>query len=318
MEQDTKSSFGVTSTAEDVTEGVDASGLTAIVTGATSGIGSETARVLALRGAHVYLTGRSVKSATETMNAILKEIPHAKLDVLAPLDLSSQASVRKCAESFLALDQPLNLLINNAGIMMAPHGLTEDGIEVHFGTNHIGHFLFTNLLLEKLVETANKTGIESRIVILSSSGIRYPAPDPVEWDKDSLNEDKGKNGLMAYGISKLANVYHAQELARQLQEKGITNVTVNSLHPGRIRTSLGRHSKWIIGFLYLTTFWSWKSIPQATSTTCYVALHPSVKGVSGKFFVDNKEFDPKAYNPLAEDEQQAKKLWDLSVQLTST
>ncbi|CAM6117214.1 unnamed protein product [Calypogeia fissa] len=190
-----------------------------------------------------------------------------------------------------------------------------------------GHFLLTNLLLEKLMDTAIKTGIESRIVILSSEGINFPAPDPFAWDIDSINEDKGKgasgvsnlaNILHAYGISKLANVYHAQELTRQLQEKGITNVTVSSVHPGKIFTSLGRQGKWIFRFLYLMTFWTWKSIPQATATTCYVALHPAVKGVSGKFFVDNNEFDPKAYNPLAEDEQQAKKLWDLSVRLTAT
>lgn len=316
MAHDRKSGFGFYSTAEEVTEGIDASKLTAIITGATAGIGTETARVLALRGAHVFLTGRSVKSATETKEAILKEIPDAKVDVLAPLDLGSLESIKQAAASFLALDQPLNLLINNAGVMMAPHGLTVEGIEIHFGTNHIGHFLLTNLLLDKLKETANETGIESRIVIVSSAGIRLSHKKGFEWD--TINENKGKGGLISYGVSKLSNVYHAQELTRRLRAEGVTNVTVNSLHPGRVWTSLGRHKKWILGALYVASFWTWKSIPQGASTTCYVALDPSLKGVSGKYFLDNNEFDPKHYHPLAEDEQEAKKLWDFSVRVTST
>jgi retinol dehydrogenase-12 len=288
----------------------------ACLAGSTSGIGTETARVLALRGAHVYVGGRTIQSAASTKDSILKDLTNAKVDTLAPLDLNSQASIRKSAASFLALNKPLNLLINNAGVMQSPYGLTEDGIEYQLGINHIGHFLLTNLLLGKLKETANATGIESRIVNVSSMAIVMATKEGVKWD--NINDKKGYNSTTAYGLSKIANVYHAQELTKRLQEDGVTNVTINSLHPGVINTNLLRHNRFLWDLCYMVTSCFWKSVPQGAATTCYAALHPSLKGVSGKYYNDCNEFKASKFNRLADDEEAARKLWDVSVNLTTS
>ncbi|BBH06099.1 NAD(P)-binding Rossmann-fold superfamily protein [Prunus dulcis] len=208
------SGFGSASTAEQVTDGVDASNLTAIVTGGASGIGLETARVLALRGAHVIIAARNVEAAKEAKQLILKDNRSARVDVLT-LDLCSIKSVRAFVGSFNALDLPLNLLINNAGVMFCPHRLSEDGIELQFATNHLGHFLLTNLLLEKMKNTARTTGVEGRIVNLSSIAHVHTYKDGIHFDK--INDRISYNDKRAYGQSKLANILHANELSRRLQ-----------------------------------------------------------------------------------------------------
>ncbi|URD82873.1 PPR repeat [Musa troglodytarum] len=261
------SGFGSSSTAEQVTEGVDASNLTVIITGGASGIGAETARVFALRGAHVIIAARNMEAATDAKQLILKTIPSARVDLLE-LDLSSLKSVRAFSDKFLSMDLPLNVLINNAGVMFCPHQLSEDGTEMQFATNHIGHFQLTNLLLEKMKSTARKTGIEGRIVNLSSVAHIYTYEDGIRY-----------SGKKAYGQSKLANILHANELSRRLQ---------------------------------MVTYILWKNVPQGAATTCYVALHPSVKGVTGKYFVDCNEAKPSA---LAGDETLARRLWDFSEKL---
>ncbi|CDP06637.1 unnamed protein product [Coffea canephora] len=299
------SGFGSASTAEQVTQGIDASNLTAIVTGGASGIGFETARVLALRKAHVVIAARNVEAANEARQNILKENGTARVDVLK-LDLCSIKSIKAFADDFYALGLPLNILINNAGVMFCPYQLSQDGIEMQFATNHLGHFYLTNLLLDKMKHTANSTGIEGRIVNLSSvahvhtygGGIRF---DRIN-DKDSYSDKK------AYGQSKLANILHANELSRRLQEEG-ANITVNSVHPGLIMTNLMRHSALLMRVLQAFTFILWKNVPQGAATTCYVALHPSLQGVTGKYFLDCNGFPP---SKLARDKALAKRLWDFS------
>ncbi|GMP85417.1 hypothetical protein CsSME_00038580 [Camellia sinensis var. sinensis] len=155
------SGFGSASTAEQVSDGIDATNLTAIVTGGASGIGLETARVLALRNAHVIIAARNMEAANEAKQLILKDNENARVDVLK-LDLCSMKSIRAFANNFNALNLPLNILINNAGVMFCPYQLSEDGIEMQFATNHLGHFLLTNLLLDKMKDTARATGIEGR------------------------------------------------------------------------------------------------------------------------------------------------------------
>uniref|UniRef100_A0A0D6QTG0 Uncharacterized protein n=1 Tax=Araucaria cunninghamii TaxID=56994 RepID=A0A0D6QTG0_ARACU len=241
------SGFSFSSTAEQVTDGIDASGLTAIVTGASSGIGTETARVLALRGAHVVLAVRNVNAGNIVKESIIKEIGNAKVDVLE-LDLSSISSVRNFASNFKSLNLPLNILINNAGIMQCPFQLSQDGTELQFATNHIGHFLLTSLLLETMKATAHETGIEGRIVNLSSEAHRFCYSGGIRFDK--INDKSGYSAFLAYGQSKLANILHANELARQLQEEG-ANVIANSVHPGTIPTNLTRYSKLIGGINYM-------------------------------------------------------------------
>ncbi|XWS55690.1 hypothetical protein CRYUN_Cryun09bG0022600 [Craigia yunnanensis] len=305
------SGFGSASTAEEVTDGIDGTNLTAIITGGASGIGLETTRVLALRGVHVVIAARNLKAANEAKTIILTKDETARVDVLE-LDLCSIKSIRAFAENFNALNLPLNILINNAGIMFCPFQLSQDGIEVQFATNHIGHFLLTNLLLDKMKYTAKATGIQGRIVNLSSIAHSHCYKNGIRFDH--ISDKTGYNDKRAYGQSKLANILHANELSRRLQEEGV-NITVNSVHPGLIMTPLFRHSAVLMKFLKFFSFFLWKDVPQGAATTCYVALHPRLKGVTGKYFVDCNEMTPSSY---AGDETLARELWDFSNKLINS
>ncbi|KAK7355648.1 hypothetical protein VNO80_14908 [Phaseolus coccineus] len=305
------SGFGSASTAEQVTQGIDASNLTAIITGGASGIGLETARVLALRKAHVIIAARNMESAKEAKQLILNEKESARVDILK-LDLCSVNSVRTFVDNFIALALPLNILINNAGVMFCPYQKTEDGIEMQFATNHLGHFLLTNLLLDKMKQTAKETGIEGRIVNMSSIAHVYTYEEGIRFD--NINEEDGYSDKKAYGQSKLANILHAKELSRRLQEEGV-NITANSVHPGLIMTPLMRHSSLLMNFLKMFTFFMWKTVPQGAATTCFVALHPSLKGVSGKYFLDCNEYQP---SPHALNQLLGRNLWDFSHKLINS
>ncbi|XP_043695294.1 short-chain dehydrogenase TIC 32, chloroplastic-like isoform X1 [Telopea speciosissima] len=302
------SGFSSSSTAEEVTQGIDGTGLTAIVTGASSGIGTDTARVLALRGVHVVMGVRDVAAGRNVKEAIMKEVPTAKVDVME-LDLSSMASVRKFASDFHSSGLPLNILINNAGIMAAPFMLSQNNIEMQFATNHVGHFLLTNLLLEAMKKTAHESKTEGRIVCVSSEAHRRPYPEGIRFDK--INDESGYGSWTAYGQSKLANILHANELNRRLKEERV-DITANSLHPGVIATNLLRHHSVLNGLFVSVGKFFVKSIPQGAATTCYVALHPQVKGVGGEYFSDSNIANPTS---LAKDTELAKKLWEFSMSL---
>ncbi|CAO2838794.1 unnamed protein product [Amaranthus hypochondriacus] len=302
------SGFSGSSTAEQVTEGINGDGLTAIVTGATSGIGAETARVLALRGVHVIMGVRNTTLARDMKQAIAKDIPSAKIDVME-LDLSSMASVRKFALEFSSSGCPLNLLINNAGIMATPFMLSKDNIELQFATNHLGHFLLTNILLERMKKTALESKTEGRIVNVSSRRHKLSYPEGIRFAK--INDPSGYNSLSAYGQSKLANVLHANELARRLKEEGV-KVTVNSVHPGVVDTDIFRHHSLFRGLVDLVGQWIVKNVQQGAATTCYVALHPNVRGVSGKYFAD---CNTAKASTQSNDTDLARKLWELSSSL---
>eukprot|EP00271_Cylindrocystis_brebissonii_P015671 TRINITY_DN38634_c0_g1_i1.p1 TRINITY_DN38634_c0_g1~~TRINITY_DN38634_c0_g1_i1.p1 ORF type:complete len:329 (-),score=60.24 TRINITY_DN38634_c0_g1_i1:450-1436(-) len=302
------SGFGGGSTAEEVTAGVNLAGKVAIVTGTTAGIGEETARVLALRGAHVVMAVRSVGSGEEVAKNIKVSAPDSKLDVME-LDLSSFQSVRSFTKAFKAKGLPLNILVNNAGIMMPPFGLTKDGYEMQFGTNHLGHFLLTTELLPVLKATAKSTKSESRIVMTASMAHRSSYKGGIMFDK--LNDKESYSAPLAYGQSKLANVLCAKELARRLQAEGNNDVTVNALCPGIIPTKLSRH--------VLNNFWAesmrfavplMKNISQGAATQSYLAANPQVAGVTGKYFYDCNE--GRVASKEAEDMELAGKLWDYS------
>ncbi|OVA14008.1 Short-chain dehydrogenase/reductase SDR [Macleaya cordata] len=302
------SGFSACNTAEEVTHGIDGTNLTAIVTGASRGIGFETARVLALRGVHVIVAVRNTAAGWDVKEAIVKETPAAKVDVME-LDLSSMASVRRFASEFNSLGLPLNILINNAGIM-SDFMLTQDNVELVFATNHLGHFLLTDLLLENMKSTARQSNIEGRIINVSSEGYRFSYREGIRFDK--INDRSGFKSLYAYFQSKLANILHAKELARRLKEDGV-QITANSLHPGSILTDSWKKSCFLNGKslndsgLLITGHGLW-----GASTTCYVALHLNVKGVSGEYFMDN---NISKANSQAKDTELAKKLWDLSMNL---
>ncbi|XP_076933381.1 short-chain dehydrogenase TIC 32 B, chloroplastic-like [Bidens hawaiensis] len=306
------SGFGSASTAEQVTDSVDASNLTIIITGGASGIGLETTRVLTMRGAHVIIAARNTIAANEAKHVILKNNDNAKIDVLE-LDLSSLNSVNAFVQTFNALNLPLNILINNAGVMFCPYQLSQDGIEMQFATNHLGHFHLTNLLLDKMKETAATTGIEGRIVNLSSIAHRYTYEQGIIFDK--INDKDSYSEKKAYGQSKLANILHANELSRRLNEEGV-NITINSVHPGLIMTDLMRHSFLRISKNFkLFTFLLWKTVPHGAATSCYVAAHPDLKGVTGKYFLDCNEYPASNF---ATDPELAKKLWDYSQNLVNS
>ncbi|GMH28632.1 hypothetical protein Nepgr_030475 [Nepenthes gracilis] len=305
------SGFGSSSTAEQVTNGIQADNLTAIVTGGASGIGLETARVLALRGAHVIIAARNMEAAKEAKQMILRENESACVDVLK-LDLSSIRSIREFADNFSALNLPLNILINNAGIMFCPFQLSQDGIEMQFATNHMGHFLLTNLLIEKMKNTAKTSGIEGRIVNLSSIAHHHTYKGGIRFD--NINDEVGYSDKRAYGQSKLANILHANELAHRLKEDG-ANITVNSVHPGLILTNLFRYSFLTFRIIKFFTMLIWKNVPQGAATTCYVALHPSLKGETGKYYIDCNEMPA---SDLTGDKALAKKLWDFSNKLINS
>ncbi|KAK9291340.1 hypothetical protein L1049_019285 [Liquidambar formosana] len=302
------SGFSASSTAEEVTHGIDGTGLTAVVTGASSGIGTETARVFALRGVHVVMAVRNIAAGREVKEAIVKEIPTAKVDAMQ-LDLSSMASIRKFASDFNSSGLPLNILVNNAGVMATPFTLSKDNIELQFATNHIGHFLLTHLLLETMKKTACETSKEGRIVNVSSRRHQFSYPEGIRFDK--INDQSGYNGLSAYGQSKLANVLHANELHRHLKEDGV-EITANSLHPGAITTNLFRHISFVSGLVDILGKYVFKNVQQGAATTCYVALHPQVKGISGKYFADSNIANASSQ---ANDTDLAKKLWEFSLDM---
>ncbi|KAL8465547.1 hypothetical protein ACS0TY_034873 [Phlomoides rotata] len=235
------SGFSSKSTAEHVAEDCLSSmpashHLTAIVTGATSGIGAETARVLGKRGVRVVIPARDLKKAEEVKENIEKENPEAEIIILE-IDLSSFGSIQRFCSEFLSLGLPLHILINNAGKYSPKLEFSEDKIELTFATNYLGHFLLTEMLLGKMVETASECGIEGRIVNVSS--VIHSWVNTKQFCFTKLLTPKSYNGTKAYAQSKLANILHAKELSRQLKERK-ANVSINAVHPGMVKTGIIR------------------------------------------------------------------------------
>ena len=220
-------------------------------TGANSGIGLETARILAKSGSVVTIASRSAKNGDEAVASIKAEFPQSTVSAMV-LDLSSFASIRKFAADYKATKKPLHILINNAGVMACPKTITPEGLEMQFGTNHIGHFLLTTLLLD-LIKSSGSVAVPSRIVNVSSDA-NYFAP-AVGIHFDDLTADKSYSRVERYGSSKLANILFTRELQRRLSEEAAPVVVV-SLHPGIIGdTNLQRYISWsilpsVLGFFF--------------------------------------------------------------------
>ncbi|KAI5059365.1 hypothetical protein GOP47_0025684 [Adiantum capillus-veneris] len=303
--------FGFTSyaTAEEVTHGIDASHLTAIITGATSGIGFESARVLAKRGTRVVMAVRNVGSGSKAKELILEETPTAQVLVLE-LNLSSLQSVHEFYKSFTALNLPLNILINNAGILGGPFKLSSDGLELQFATNYLGHFLLTKLLLEVMVGTVKDMGVEGRIINVASDAHRFGFAGGFQLEK--LDDEKSYHAYLTYAKTKLANILHANELSRRLKLEG-ANVTVNSANPGIVVTRIIRNYRFleiVAPFIEsLLARLMLKTIPQGAATQCFLALHPCVNGVSGKYF-GNCSYSKRTRS--ASDPKLAQQLWEFS------
>jgi len=281
-------------------------GRTAVVTGANSGIGFQTARVLAERGAAVVLACRDPGRGRDAAARIAGAAPGASLSVVR-LDLASLASVREAAAELRAGHGRLDLLINNAGLMMPPYGRTEDGFELQFGTNHLGHFALTGLLLGQMLAVPG-----SRVVTLSSSGHRMG-----RMDFGNLQWERGYRRTAAYGRSKLANLLFSYELQRRLAAAGAATAAL-AAHPGTSRTELTRHlPAWMrAGALVVPN----QSSAMGALPTLRAATDPGAQG--GEYYgpAGFGEFTGPARrvqsSARSRDGEAARRLWDESERLT--
>jgi len=288
------SPFGADSTTLEVTEGIDLTGKTAFITGCNSGLGFETMRVLALRGATVIGAARSREKA-ETACA---QVAGDAIPVVC--ELTDLASVAECGQTVRDLGMPLDMLILNAGIMALPELEQVNGIEKQFFVNHLGHFTLTTHLLEQV-----RAAEQGRVVVVSSSGYAFAPETGIDFDNLSGERDYTPWGM--YGVSKLANGLFALELSQRLTN---TSATANSIHPGVIDTNLGRHFPlWqrvaakLIGWTFM------KSVEAGAATQTYVATAPALSDVSGYYFAD---CNPVVPDNRMLDAAQAARLWDES------
>ncbi|CAF1749678.1 unnamed protein product [Brassica napus] len=253
----------------------------------TSGIGAETTRVLAKRGVRVVMAVRDMKKAEIVKERIVRESPEADI-VLLEIDLSSLSSVARFCSQFLSQDLPLNIIINNAGIFSPNLEFSEEKIELTFATNFLGrHYLLTEMLIEKMIDTAKKSGIEGRVINLTSVIHSWVKPDCFSFPE--LLHPTKYNGTKAYAQSKLATILHAKALSRRLKDRN-ANVTINAVHPGIVKTGIIRaHKGLLTDSLFLIASKLLKSVSQGAATTCYVALSNETKRISGKYFADSNE-----------------------------
>jgi retinol dehydrogenase 14 len=273
---------------------------TVLITGATNGIGKAAALDIAKQGANLIIVGRDEAKTEAVANELRNNSGNQTIEFLLA-DLSSQASIHKLADDFKAKHSRLDVLINNAGGVFDKRKTTVDGLEYTFAFNHLGYFLLTNLLLDLL-----KASSPARIINVSSS-----AEGLGKIDFSDLQAEKKYSGFPVYSSSKLANVMFTYELAKRLQGTG---VTVNALHPGRVKTGFGDNSQ---TFLMRTLMAALKNLgaltpEQGADTVVYLATSPEVEGVTGKFFEKRKE---KKTNPQSYDENANKRLWTESAKL---
>jgi len=257
-------------------------------------------------GAHVVMACRNMEKGEDAKTEIETKVEGAKLTLLG-LDLADLQSVEEFVDNFNALNIPLHILINNAGIMAMPYRETADGFEMQFGTNHLGHFHLTTLLKPKLIE-----GQPARVVVLSSVAHSF---EGIHW-KDISGKGTWYTGSTlskwkAYGQSKTANLLFAVELNRRMHTEGL-NITANAVHPGVIKTELFREVRGISGFVTSLGSFFYKTVPQGAATTVYVATAPELEGIGGKYFADCNEASAKAY---ATNPRYAGRLWNLSEEM---
>jgi NAD(P)-dependent dehydrogenase (short-subunit alcohol dehydrogenase family) len=282
----------------------DQSGRVAIVTGANSGIGFETARVLAAKGATVVMACRNLDKANPKADEIRAANPGAKVEVMQ-LDLSDLDSVKRFASELRAKYTRLDLLINNAGIMVPPYGRTAQGFETQFGVNHLGHFALTGALIDLITSTPG-----SRIVTVSSIAHLFG-----KIDFSDLNWENGYKAQAAYGQSKLANLLFTYELQRRLAAAGKDTLAV-AAHPGWTETNLQEHAK---GVKFLNRFLA-QDPPMGALPTLYAATAPGVNGAeyfgpSGFLEMNGPPKKVKS-NRRSHDRNVAERLWNISEDLT--
>jgi NAD(P)-dependent dehydrogenase (short-subunit alcohol dehydrogenase family) len=282
----------------------DQTGRTAVVTGANSGIGWETARALAAKGARVIVACRSEEKGRDAEQRIRKAVSHADLR-FEPLDLGSLASVRAFAEKVGAAESRIDLLVNNAGVMMPPYGKTADGFELQIGTNHLGHFALTGLLLPRILAAPT-----ARVVSVSSLAHFWGRIDFAD-----LQSGRSYNPTRSYGQSKLANLLFVRELQRRFEAKRAEALAA-AAHPGSTRTELQRHSGLMNAIVAVFS----QQPPDGALPSLYAATAPDVRG--GEYF------GPSGFagclgppgrarsSAASRNTAVAKRLWEVSEQLT--
>jgi NAD(P)-dependent dehydrogenase (short-subunit alcohol dehydrogenase family) len=281
--------LGYGTTAEEATAGCDLTGKTVLVTGCNSGLGLETIRALALRGARVLATARTMDKAREACAGF-------KGDFL-PLacELSEPTSVRACVAAVKAGAAPLDAIICNAGVMAIPEPRQAFGWELHLFTNHIGHFILVTGLLDRLASPG-------RVVVTASNAHRRAPAAGIEFD--NLTGVRGYEPMRAYGQSKLANILFTRELGRRLGTKG---QTANTLHPGVISTGITRTLPGLAqAAMRMASPLVLKTAAQGAATQCYLAASPAVASVTGAYYAD---CNPSETTPIARDMTLAAKLW---------
>ncbi|MBA3501133.1 MAG: SDR family oxidoreductase [Myxococcota bacterium] len=271
---------------------------TIIVTGANTGIGKITATELAKQGTHVILACRSKDKTEKVLEDIRREVPNANVEFVS-LDLGDLGSVRACAKSLLDRNIPIHGLINNAGLA-GSRGQTKDGFEVQFGTNHLGHYLFTRLLLDRIIESG-----PSRIINVASAS-HYQAKH-IDWDA-LQKPTRSVTALNEYAVSKLSNVLFTKELARRLEG---TKVTTYAVHPGVVATDVWRKVpapfRWLMKKFMITP-------EKGAQASLRCATDPALASESGRYYdVGGKEKRPAR---LADDVELAKTLWTKSAEWT--
>jgi retinol dehydrogenase-12 len=274
----------------------DLAGRTFFVTGTTSGIGRSTVENLVARGASVVVGNRNPERTAAQLEALRQRHPRADVAGIR-LDLGELASVKRAAEEMLASGRPLDVLINNAGVAAAS-GVTMDGFEITVGTNHVGPFLLTQLLLPRLRASA-----QGRIVnVASEAHRRVQRLDFEGWRAPARGS---RHRLVLYGVSKLMNVLHAKELARRLAD---TKITTYSLHPGVVATDIWRQGPALlvrVAKLFML------SEEQGAATTLHCATAPELSRETGGYYEKSK---PRKVNPLADDVALARELWERTEQ----
>jgi len=291
------SGFGYNSTTDEVTEGLNLSGKTYLVTGCNSGLGLDTLRVLASRGAVVIGAARTLEKAT----AACEQVSKTAIPVAA--ELSEPDSVRQAVKQVGDSCPPLDGIIANAGIMALPKRAVKHGLEMQFLTNHIGHFILVTGLLPRLTELG-------RVVMLSSTGHTLSWSEGIRLD--DLSAEKRYTPLKNYGQSKLANLLFAKHLATLLT----TGQSANSVHPGVITTNLARHLHPVLQSLFqsLGPYVATKSIPQGAATQAYVATHPDAAEITGEYFAD---CNVTRANRHGRDADLAERLWVKSEEIVA-
>ena len=269
---------------------------TALITGATSGIGKLAALQLAKANLHLVLLARNADRGKQVVDEIKNQTGNQDIQLLVA-DLSSQQQIRAAAKNFTDTYSQLHILINNAGLAVKKRSLTEDGIEMTFAVNHLAYFLLTNLLLDTLKHSA-----PSRIINVSSEAHRN-----VQFDFGNLQGEKQFGAFRAYSITKLCNLLFTYELARKLQGTG---VTVNALHPGYLNTAIFREGGGLLKFFVRMTA---KNPEAGARALTKLALDPELENVSGQYF---KGLRPANSTAASHDVSSAKELWELSERLT--